>query len=359
MSWRETRVAELLGIRYPVVQAPMAGSTTPELVAAVSNAGALGSFGAAWTLPDELRAVIRRIRELTDLPFGINLFVWPPIDESRADGTALLKALAPVLAELGLAPPEVRAPFDPPALLEQQLAVVAAERVPVFSFTFGIPPLDEVRESGAVIGGTATTVAEAVALEQAEVDFVVVQGSEAGGHRGTFLHEFEDAMVGGLALVPQVAERVSLPVITAGAIMDGRGIAAALALGAEGVQIGTAFIGCPESAAPEPHKALLAETADDGTAVTTRFSGRHARAIRTRLAEELDRAGVDPLAFPVQTMVIRPITAAAVEQGRPELGWYLAGQAAALSRRLPAAELVAELVRETDAELRRLGQLAG
>lgn len=359
MSWRANPVAELLGTRYPIVQAPMAGSTTPELVAAVSNAGALGSFGAAWTEPDELGATIRRIRELTDRPFGINLFVWPPIDESRMDGTALLGALAPLFSELGIRPPEVRAPFDPPALLERQLAVVAAERVPVFSFTFGIPPLDEVRASGAVIGGTATTVAEAAELERAGVDFVVVQGSEAGGHRGTFLHEFEDAMIGGLALVPQVVDRSGVPVIAAGAIMDGRGIAAALALGAGGVQLGTAFIGCPESAAAEPHKSLLAETADDGTAVTANFSGRQARAIRTRLADELERAGVAALPFPVQTAVVRPMSAAAVEQGRPELGFFLAGQAAALSRRMPAAELVAELVQETEAELRRLGDLAG
>jgi nitronate monooxygenase len=358
VSWRTNRVAELLGIRYPIVQAPMAGSTTPELVAAVSNAGALGSFGAAWTPPDELRGTIGRIRELTDAPFGINLFVWPAI-EGPTDPGALLRALAPVLGELGLAPPEVKAPFDPPALLEQQLTVVTEERVPVFTFTFGIPPLDGVRASGALIGGTATTVAEAAALEKAGVDFVVAQGSEAGGHRGTFLHDFDDAMVGGLALVPQVVERVRAPVVAAGAIMDGRGIAAALALGAEGVQLGTAFLTCHESAAPDAHKQLLAETADDGTAVTTRFSGRQARAIRTRLAEELDRAGVDALAFPVQSMAIRPITAAAVAQGRPELGFYLAGQAASLSRRLPAAELVGELVRETDTELRRLGELAG
>jgi nitronate monooxygenase len=359
MSWRGTRVAELFGIAYPIVQAPMAGSTTPELVAAVSNAGALGSFGAAQTPPDELRATIRRIRELTDGPFAINLLVWPPTVESESDGSGMTRALAALYSELDLPTPQARVPFDPRALLEAQLSVVAAERVPVFSFTFGIPPLDEIRHSGAVVGGTATTTAEALALQEAGADFVVAQGSEAGGHRGTFLHSFDEGMVGGLALVPQVVDRVSVPVLAAGAIMDGRGIAAALALGAAGVQLGTAFLGCPESAAPEPHKAALAETADAGTAVLDRFTGRQARGIRNRLVEELEKAAVDPLPFPVQGSLVRPISQAASEQGRPELGLYRAGQAAALSRRLPAGELVAELVRETEQELRRLGGLAG
>jgi nitronate monooxygenase len=358
VSWRSTRVAELLGVRYPIVQAPMARTTTAELVAAVSNAGALGAFGAASSQPDELRTTIRRIRELTDRPFGINLFSWPPIDDSKVDAAGLLKALAPLYAELGVSAPELGAPFDLSALLERQLEVVAEERVPVFSFTFGIPPLDEVRASGAVIGGTATTATEAAALEDAGVDFVVAQGSEAGGHRGTFLHSFEEALVGGLALLPQVVDRVSVPVIAAGGIMDGRGIAAALALGAEGVQLGTAFLACPESAASELHKNVLAETPDGGTAVTNVFTGRQARAIRTRLAEELARAEVDALPFPVQSFFVEPIARAAAEQRRPDFGFFLAGQAAALSRPMGAAALVGELVGETEAELRRLGKLA-
>jgi nitronate monooxygenase len=349
VSWSAARVAKLLGVGSPIVQAPMAGATTPALVAAVSNAGALGAFGAAWTEPDELRATIGRIRELTDRPFAINLFLWRPLGDSKANAAAMLGALAPLYAELGLPLPEVCAPFDPPALLEAQLlAVVAEERVPVFSFTFGIPPLEEIRESGAVIGGTATTIAEAVALEEAGVDFVVAQGSEAGGHRGTFLHPFADAMIGGLALLPQIVDRVSVPVVSAGAIMDGRDIVAALALGAEGVQLGTAFLACHESAASELHKSLLAETGDIGTAVSAMFTGRPARAIRTRLGEELERISMDALPFPVQTSVVSPVSSAALEQGRPELGFLLAGQAAALSRRLGAAELVATLVAETE-----------
>ena len=351
MSWRTTRVAALLGIEIPLVQAPMAGgSSTPELVAAVSNAGALGSLGAAYTQPDDLRAEIRRVRELTDRPFAVNLFAWSALDQD-ADPAPVLAALAPLYAELGIEPPAPRPAFDPVELLDGQLAVVAAERVPVFSFTFGIPPLDEVRAAGSVLAGTATSPEEAAALEAAGVDLVVAQGSEAGGHRGTFLHPAEEALVGTLALLPQIVDRVRVPVLAAGGIMDGRGIAAALALGAEGVQLGTAFLATPESGAAEAHKAALAQGA---TAVTRLYTGRHARAVRTELGERLEQAGVDALAFPVQGALVTPIARAAVEQGRPELGFFLAGQGAARARRLRASSLVAELVAETDSALRRL-----
>ena len=181
MAWYETPAARALGVRYPLLQAPMSGVTTPELAAAVSNAGALGSLGAAWLAPDDLRAAIRAVRELTDAPFMVNLFVWPEPDA---------------------------APDAHPAL-EEQLAVVAEESVPVFSFTFGIPELAEVKAAGATVVGTATTVDEARALEAAGVDVLVAQGWEAGGHRGTFEHPPAEVEIGGLALVPQVVDAVS------------------------------------------------------------------------------------------------------------------------------------------------------
>jgi nitronate monooxygenase len=345
-----TRVTELLGIRYPIVQAPMAGATTPELVAAVSNAGGLGSFGAARTDPEEVRATIRRIRELTDRPFGINVFAWPPFD-ADADPTGVLAALRPLYEEVGAqVPAEVRAPFDPPALLEAQLAVIVEERVPVFSFTFGIPPLDDVRAAGAVIGGTATTSDEAVALERAGVDFVVAQGSEAGGHRGTFLHGFDDGLTGSFALLPAVVDAVDLPVLAAGAIMDGRGIAAALALGADGAQVGTAFLSCPESGLPDLERRVLASGRP--TTLTDRLTGRPARAIRTRLADDL--AAVEALPFPLQAVATGPIMRAASDQGREDLALVLAGQGAPAGRSLPTADLVAALVAETEKTLARL-----
>jgi nitronate monooxygenase len=350
VAWPGTRAAELLGVRYPIAQAPMAGATTPELVAAVSNAGGLGAFGAARTEPEELRATIRRIRELTDRPFGVNVFAWPPFD-AATDATAVLAALEPLYEEVGVpVPAEVRAPFDPPSLLERQLAVIAEERVPVFSFTFGIPPLDDVRAAGAVIAGTATTPAEAIALEDAGVDLVVAQGSEAGGHRGTFMHGFDDGLIGSLALVPAVVDAVGVPVLVAGGIMDGRGIAAALALGADGAQVGTAFLRCPESALTEVERRVLAS--GTSTTLTDHFTGRPARAIGTGLADRL--ADIDPLPFPLQAVATGPIVRAAVEQGREDLLLVLAGQGAPLGRSLDAAELVAALVAETEAALARL-----
>jgi nitronate monooxygenase len=352
VAWPTTRAAELLGVRYPIVQAPMGGATTAELVAAVSNAGGLGSIGAARMPSDELRTTIRRVRELTDRPFNVNVFAWPPFD-ANADPAAALAALQPLYDELGVeAPAGVRAPLDPPALLEQQLEVIAEERVPVFSFTFGIPPLDDVRAAGAVIAGTATTPDEAVALEEAGVDLVVAQTSEAGGHRGTFLHGFDDAMIGPFALLPAVVDAVDAPVLAAGGIMDGRAIAAALALGAEGAQVGTAFLSSPESGFGDFERAVL--VSGRGTTVTDRLTGRPARAMRTRLADEL--ADSAPLPFPLQAVATGPVMRAAAEQQREDLALVLAGQGAARGRALPAAELVAALVEETKQTLARLGR---
>jgi nitronate monooxygenase len=351
-----TRVARLLGTRYPIVQAPMAGGhTTPELVAAVSDAGALGSLGGALLSPDDLREEIRAVRRLTEQPFGVNLFAPLPPPRADADETAAMNAvLAPFRAELGLPEPS-DVPTLPPAAVDDQLAVVLEERVPVFSFTFGTVPFEAVKEAGSVILGTATTAAEAVELEARGVDAVVAQGSEAGGHRGTFLTAFENAFVGGMALVPQAVDRVSVPVLLAGGVMDGRGIAAALALGAEGVQLGTAFLGCPESGAPELYRRALAGAADDSTTVTTAYTGRHVRALRTPLSDAVEHSGVPPLSFPLQAVLALDIRSAALDAGRADLVPVLAGQAAGLVRSLPAAELVEALVRETEKTLSRLG----
>src|SRR6187401_426944 len=354
MAGLDTSVARLLGTRYPIVQAPMAGGfTTPELVAAVSNAGALGSLGAAILPPDELRDAIAAIRRLTDQPFAVNLFapLMPPEVDTEAIA-AMQAVLAPFRAELGL--PEAPLPSPPPpGLVEAQLAVVAEARVPVLSFTFGTLPFDAAREAGSVILGTATTVAEAVELERLGVDAVVAQSGEAGGHRGTFLGPFENAIVGGVALVPRIVDHVSVPVLLAGGIMDGRGIAAALALGAEGVQLGTAFLGCPEAGSTALQRSTLAGAADR-TLVTRAYSGRQARLVRTRLVDAIEDAGVDPLPFPLQAMLVAELRAAALEADRQDLLFVLAGQGSAAIRELPAAELVATLVSETEGAIRRL-----
>lgn len=354
MAWSRNRLTELLGVEHPIVQAPMASVTTPELVAAVSNAGALGSLGAATLSPDALRETIAAIRSLTDRPFAVNLFAWPEI-EVAAPGTvdAMRDALRPYRERLGLDDPDPRAP-DVRRLLEGQLAVLAEERPPVFSFTFGIPDLTALRDAGSVIVGTATTVTEGRALEQAGVDAIVAQGSEAGGHRGTFLGPFENALVGTMALVPQLVDAVSIPVLAAGGIMDGRGIAAAIALGADGAQIGTAFIAADESGVSATHKQAIAEIADDGTVVTDRYSGRAARLARTRLIDALERSSTPVPPFPLQSALTRDLHAAAAERGERDAMFLLAGQGASLTRALPAAELIATLVAEAEAALEDL-----
>ena len=329
-AWPRTMLAERLGIEVPIVQAPMSGSTTPELVAAVSEAGGLGCLGAARQSPDDLRRDIRAVRARTTRPFGVNLFAWR--DAPPGDPTAVDAIVGRHRERLGLPePPERPAPASLEALTQAQLEVVRAERVPVLSFTMGI-----LHGVDAVRIGTATSVADAVALEAAGVDVVVAQGAEAGGHRGGFA---EHGTAGLVALVPQIVDAVSVPVVAAGGIMDGRGIAAALMLGAAGVQLGTAFLACPESAASPGHKAALQATGDTGTVIAA-TTGRPARGRRSPLVDDLPDA---LLPFPQQAARWADLQAS----GDPDVAWYLMGQAARLARAEPAADVVARLVRET------------
>lgn len=323
MAWDDTALTRLLGIPLPIVQAPMAGGpSTPRLAAAVSEAGGLGSVAGAMLTPDALRDAIRETRALTSRPFAVNLFApLPPPTTARVAEWARLTG-----AEIPQFPPRPR--------YDDQVAVVVAERVPVFSFTFGIPPLDDI---DAVRVGTATTVEEAIALEQAGVAAVVAQGAEAGGHRGTFRAPVESSLIGTLALVPQVVDAVSVPVIASGGIMDGRGIAAALALGAAGVQLGTAFLRCPEAGTSDAHRAALAQD----TTVTPVLTGRHARAVRTTVVDQLAASGLRPPDYPLPRQFLR----------EPPM---LAGQGGRLARTLPAAKLVRTLAAETATTLANL-----
>jgi nitronate monooxygenase len=323
VPWYDTPLARRLGLRFPIVAAPMAGGpSTPQLAAAVSAAGGLGSIAGGMLPPDELRAAIAEVRSRTGAPFAVNLFA--PLPPPSARGVPAWAA-----ATGGRLPDPL-----PTVSFADQLAMVVAEQVPVFSFTFGIPPLTGVE---AVTIGTATTVAEAVALERAGVDAVVAQGYEAGGHRATFLSPIDRSLIGTLALVPQVVDAVSVPVIASGGIMDGRGIAAALALGAQAVQLGTAFLRCPEAGTSPAHREALAHD----TTVTRVLTGRHARAVRTALVDRLEASGLQPPDYPLP----RYLT--------PEAP-MLAGQAGGQARTLPAAELVATLAAETDQALARL-----
>jgi nitronate monooxygenase len=352
----ETRITHILQIDHPVVQAPMAGGpTTPSLVAAVSNSGGLGSLGAAYLPPEILREQVREIRRRTGAPFNVNLFVPSPFeaDPQRIKRSGELLGL--YREELGIQDPQMPSSFE--ESFEDQLEVVLDERVPVFSFTFGVPSgehLRRLRDAGIITVGTATTVREGLRLEESGVDVVVAQGGEAGGHRGTFLGDFTDALIGTIALVPQMVDALSVPVIASGGIMDGRGLAAALVLGAEAAQMGTAFLACEESGAhPEFKKAVLRATEDE-TAVTRAFSGRPARGIKNRFLVEVGEHEEELPPFPVQNALTRDVRVAAQRQGYPEYMSLWAGQAARLATSAPAAQIVEGVVEGAERALRRL-----
>ena len=343
-----TPFAKKLGIRLPLIAAPMAGGpTTQELVAACSAAGALGSFGFAYTQPAEMKRQAAWVRERTQAPFGINLFVSPQPDAVPAAAQrSALDAVAGYYRELGLPAPEpVAAPYAPS--LEEQLAAVEEIRPRVFTVHLGSIGKERVKKLqnlGMLVGGSANCVAEAKGLEQAGFDFVIAQGGEAGGHRGSYLRDPYESLTGTLALTRLVVRAVKLPVVAAGGIMDGAGIAAALALGAQAAQMGTAFIPCPESGAAQVHKDLLLQATEDDTRVTEKFSGKPARGLANRYMREMDDKPV--LVFPAQNAVTGKLRQASAKAGNPDFIALWAGQAAPLSRALPAARLVNELESE-------------
>lgn len=343
-------------IPQPIIQAPMAGgATTPELVAAVSNAGGMGSLAGVMLPPERLREEIQKIRTLTDRPFNVNLFVLKPVPVAQAELEAAMERLQPIRAELGLPPGKVPAKFSED--FEAQLEVLLEEKPPVVSFHFDLlpaPQVERLHQAGCKVIGTATNVAEAIAWQEAGADYITAQGAEAGGHRGTFIGPFEHAMTGTLALLPQVVEAVKVPVLAAGGIMDGRGIAAALILGASAVQMGTAFLTCPEAGIHPLYKEALLQTQGDPTVVTRTFSGRPARGLRNAFIERMQpyEALVPP--YPIQNALTAEIRQAAAKAGRLEFMSLWAGQAASLCRSLPAAVLVETLVRETQQALRQM-----
>jgi len=355
---KETLVADLralLGIEHGIIQAPMAGATTPELVAAVSNAGGLGMLPGAYLTPERIAADIATVRRLTDKPFGVNLFAGGDEPAAGVDPGPMLEILGRAHTDLGL--PEPTIPEVTPVPFTDALEVVLGAGVPVFSFTFGIPNADAMaalKERGIAILGTATTVSEARQLAVAGVDAVVAQGAEAGAHRGTFAGSFEAAMVGTLALVPQIVDVVDVPVVASGGIMDGRGIVAAEALGASGVQLGTAFLTCREAGIPDAYKAAIRSTRDDATSVTRAYSGRPARGIVNPFMQSADAAPDAILPFPLQNSLTRPMRNAAAAAGDTRYLSLWAGQGAPLARETTAAELVAALVDEAATVRQRL-----
>jgi len=354
--WPDRRLLERLDIAHPIVLAPMAGASTPELVAAVSNAGGLGSLGAAMMPPEAIRAAIREIRRQTLRPFAINLFTYDVPAPDAAAVARMKEQIGGYLKALGRDPAALPA-MPPLPDMAKQMQMVLDEAPPVFSFTFGMPPRDYVaalRAKGCVVIGTATTVAEAKALVALGVDAVTAQGSEAGGHRGTFAAPVEDSLIGTVALVPMVADAIDLPVIAAGGIMDGRGIAAALMLGAAGAALGTAFLACPENTAVNPlYRQTLLRGGGAPTRVTRAYTGRHARFIKNHFVAEMEKAPADIPAYPHQIPLTTPLRAIAGEMKNAEIMPMLAGQAYPMIRPLPAGELVQTLVREAADRLAR------
>ena len=347
MAKLHTPLCDRLGIRVPIIQAPMPSVSTPELVAAVGKAGALGSFGCAYTQPETMQRDAEAVRAHTDAPFNVNLFVSPqPAAVDAAAQRGALDAVAGYYQELGLPPPEpVRAPYAPD--LDAQLRAVEEIRPAVFTFHLGDVSPERARRLqslGVKVGGSATCIAEARHLEALGVDFIVAQGAEAGGHRGSYLRNPYESMTGTFALVRMIVRNVKTPVVAAGGIMDGAGVAAVLALGAQAAWLGTAFIPCPETSAPRVHKESILGSKEDATWVTEKYSGKPARGIANRFMREMREA--PQLPFPAQNSVTGKLRTASGKAGNPDFVAMWAGQAAPLARALPAAELIARLEAE-------------
>lgn len=356
-----TPLSEILGLRAPIIQAPMAGGpSSQELVAACSSAGTLGSFGFAYTQPEEMKKQSAWVRAKTDRPFGINLFVSPqPAPVDLVHQSAALAMLAPWYAEMGLpAPGAAKPPYAPD--LQAQLAAIAAIRPAVFTAHLGELEEKWVREFktlGIRLGASATCIAEAQRVEALGLDFVIAQGGEAGGHRGTYLRDPREALTGTIALTRLIVRAVRIPVVAAGGIMDGAGIAAVLSLGAQAAQLGTAFIPCPESGAPAIHKQAILAAREDATRITEKFSGKPARGIVNRFLREAEAKHYPQIAFPAQNALTTKLRQASAKAGNPDFYALWAGQAAGLARALPAAELIAQLEQETIAAVRQITAL--
>jgi nitronate monooxygenase len=343
-----TPLCERLGIDIPIIQAPMAGGwTTPALVAAVAEAGGLGTLAGARITPAELRGQIEETRRRTDRPFGVN-FLLAPTTLPQADDPSAAAALQEIRRRLGVPAEASAAP--PPVSVAEGIEIALAARVPVISVAMGSPApwIERVHAGGAIMMAAATTVAEAEAIEAAGADAVVAQGAEAGGHRSTFVADPFDPLplVGTMALVPAVVDAVRVPVVAAGGIMDGRGVVAALALGAAAAQLGTRFLLATESGAPRSYRRRLLRAIETETAVTDVYSGRAARGLRNAFIRAFTEAGVQPLGWPRQGAAALDIYRASLADDG-EWAPLFAGQGVRLGRReQPAGEIVRELVEE-------------
>jgi nitronate monooxygenase len=351
--WYHTKATEILGIQYPILQGPFGGGlSTVELVASVSNQGGLGGYG-AYTLPGaEIYEVNRRIKAATNKPYNLNLWVS---DTDAVNGTvsdaqyeAVKAQFKSYFDEAGIELPPKPAPFK--SRFEDQIQVVLDVRPKVFSFMFGIPSadiLEACRRRGIVLVGAATTLDEALALQNAGVDMIIASGFEAGGHRPSFLAPAEASITGSFVLLQLIREKVNLPVIAAGGIANGRGVAAALTLGADAVQVGTAFLACDESGALPVHRAALFSEAAKYTTLSRAFTGRLGRGLTTRLAKDMVGKESGMLPFPLQTTFMSSLRKAALEKQKHDMVLFWGGQIAPLLKHTKAAQLMQSLIEET------------
>lgn len=336
----------LLGTQIPLIQAPMAGVQGSALAAAVCQAGGLGSIPCAMLTLDGMRAELGALKQATDKPFNVNFFCHTPPTPDADREDLWRKSLAPYYAEFGIDPSSIsagpgRAPFTAEAA-----AVLADYRPAVVSFHFGLPSpelLAMIKGWGAKVLSSATTVDEAVWLQAQGVDAIIAQGLEAGGHRGMFLTDDLSTQMGTFALLPQIIKAVKVPVIAAGGIADAQGVAAAMALGAAGVQIGTAYMLCPEATTSSLHRATLSSPAARHTALTRLFTGRPARGIMNRVMKEVGPLSAVAPAFPLATAAMAPLRAKAEAQGLGDFSPLWSGQNASGCKAIPAAELTAQL----------------
>jgi nitronate monooxygenase len=356
--WPDRRLLDLFGIELPIVQAPMAGAVGPELIIAAAEAGALGSLPCAMLTPEKAREQIGIIKQRTAKPLNVNFFCHTPVEANAQAEVRWRKRLAGYYREYGLdpdapVPSANRSPFD-----EAMCQLIEETRPMIVSFHFGLPQpklLKRVKAAGCVVLSSATTVAEARWLDMNGADVIIAQGNEAGGHRGMFLTDSVDTQPGTFALVPQVVDAVRVPVIAAGGISDGRGIAAAFALGACAVQVGTAYLKCPESTISPVYRRRLDGAAPDQTAVTNLMTGKPARSIFNRVMGEFGPLSSDVPAFPHAATALAPLRAAAEKADSGDFTPLWSGQAASLARTQPAAELTRSLAEDA---LHRLRQMA-
>jgi nitronate monooxygenase len=352
--WYNTKATDILGIDYPVMQGPFGGGlSSPALVAAVSNAGGLGGYGAYTLRAQEIVNIDQQIKALTNKPYNLNLWVS---DTDAPGGTVTDeqyeqagKIFKPYFDEAGIPLPAKPAPFK--SRFENQVQVILDIRPRLFSFVFGIPAadiLEQCRKLGIKTAGAATTLDEAIALEAAGVDLVIASGFEAGGHRPSFLAPAEQSLTGTFVLLQLIKEKVKTPVVAAGGIANGRGIAGALTLGADAVQVGTAFLATNESGALPVHRQMLFSDANKYTALSRAFTGRLGRGITTRLAKKLAGREQSFLPFPLQGTFMSPLRKAALEQQKWDMILFWGGQIAPLIKHTSATALMQSLIEETN-----------